>query len=66
MVLNSFIQLGEVFGVKPKPRKQKPFYCRKCGGEMRNVPGTNVMLCENKNSEGNDCGNRVFVNRILA
>lgn len=65
-VFNSFIELGAAFGVQPKHRKQKPFVCRKCGGVMRNIPGTNVMLCENKTSEGKDCGNRVFTKFIPA
>lgn len=43
----SFEELGAAFGVRKKARKENPVTCRKCGGAMRHIPGTNVYLCEN-------------------
>ena len=60
MVFTSFADLGKVFGVNPRKRKDKPFYCRKCGAEMKHIPDTNVYLCEGKTSDGVACGNRVL------
>lgn len=56
---NSFVDLGRVFGVSPKERKNKDFHCRKCGGVMRHIPGTNVFVCENE-KDGITCGHRVL------
>lgn len=68
-VFKSFIDYAASRGIYPKQRKEKPFVCRKCGGEMRHIPGTNVYLCENNIEHvmpetGEKftvpCGNRVF------
>lgn len=56
---NSFGDLGRVFGVSQKPKKDKDFHCRKCGGVMRHIPGTNIFLCENE-KDGVFCGHRVL------
>lgn len=65
MTYNNFIDFAAAeFGIKPKKRKEKPFYCRKCGSEMIHVPGTNVFLCEHKTSDGVLCGNRVFTKKL--
>ena len=58
--LHSFAELGKVFRIQPKARKAPQFRCRKCGTMMDNVPGTNVYLCNGKNSEGEPCTNRLF------
>lgn len=60
-VFKSFIDYAASRGIHPKQRKEKPFICRKCGGEMRHIPNTNVFLCECiPEGAENPCGNRVF------
>ena len=59
-VFNNFADLGKAFGVKTKGKKGRPFICRKCGEEMKHVPGTNVYLCEAFLPDGTPCGNRVL------
>lgn len=56
---NSFAELGAALGVEQKPvvpvattRK-----CFKCGGEMQNVPGTNIFRCVSKLKNGKPCLN---------
>lgn len=56
----SFKELGRVMGIrKEKEDKPKTKRCRKCGGVMNNVPGTNVFLCTGKTDDG-PCENRAF------
>lgn len=43
----NFEELGAAFGVKKKAHKETPMTCRKCGGAMKHIAGTNVYLCEN-------------------
>jgi hypothetical protein len=57
---NNFTDLGKAFGLKVKSKKGRPFICRKCGEEMKHVPGTNVYLCEGILPNGDACGNRVL------
>ena len=64
-VFNNFADLGKAFGVSPKKHKERDFHCRKCGGVMYHVPGTNVFLCENADKDGNVCGNRVLTARAF-
>lgn len=33
---------------KLKPQQEKFARCRKCGGQMRYLKGTNVLICENE------------------
>lgn len=61
MVLHSFAELGGVFGIKPKPRRERPYICRKCGAPMRRVADTNVYFCTGTNDEGNPCTNRLIL-----
>ena len=64
--IDSFVTLGEVFGIKPKaPKKRKPFVCRKCGEEMYHVPNTNVFICMHVDKDGGECGNQVFTSRAF-
>lgn len=63
-VFNNFADLGKAFGISRKQRKEKPFYCRKCGEAMRHVPGTNVFLCAGKLPDGTECGSRYFSKKI--
>ena len=65
MQVSTFNDLGKVFWVSPHRRKEKPFYCRKCGGEMLHIPGTNVLLCENIKGDGTQCDNRVLSSRAF-
>ena len=67
-VFDSFAALGKAFKVKPaEPATPKSMKCRKCGSVMRNVPGTNVFICDGQveKAEGKEkhmepCGNRAF------
>ena len=62
---NNFADMGAVFGVFPKkPRKEKPFVCRKCGWVMDHVPGTNVYICSGRHSDGTECENVVLTKSI--
>lgn len=60
--------LGSALGFKlaeqPTPRSMK---CRKCGTAMRNIPGTNVWVCDGMVEKEKDgvkkmeaCGNRTM------
>ena len=62
MVLHSFAELGEVFGIKQKPRKSKVYHCKRCGCEMTRVGQTNVYICPGKSEEdGKPCMNRLIL-----
>lgn len=64
MVFHSFIDYAASRGIRPRERKERPFTCRKCGGEMKHIPGTNVLLCEcEREVEGKKvlCGNQVLL-----
>ncbi len=62
MVLHSFAELGEVFGIKQKPRKPKVYHCKRCGCEMTRVGQTNVYICPGKSEEdGKPCMNRMIL-----
>lgn len=66
----TFEELGKAFGLAKRPRKQKPFICKKCGGEMYHIPMTNIFICENETGEDNNgkpkvCGHRVFTARAF-
>ena len=56
-------ELARIFGVeKHEPRPVKNKTCRKCGGEMVNVPGTNVFICQGKG--GKPCDNRTYAKHM--
>ena len=67
MTVNSFEELGRVYGLRPRKRREKDFYCKICGGKMKRV--SNVLLCENMvehtddngNKSSKECGNRVIL-----
>ena len=71
-VINSFSSLGEELGIGMK--KQNPDWlkkhmnkilkCPKCGGKMKYVNGTNLLICENSiEKDGNveECGTTKFI-----
>jgi len=60
-VFHSFKDFAASRGLRPKAFKERPFVCRKCGKEMRHIPNTNVVICENVNDKGEVCGNRVLL-----
>lgn len=65
-VLNSFADLGKVWGITPKQQKEpKPRKCFRCGGEMRHIEGTNVFVCtgtkKDKDGKEKQCMNRLIV-----
>lgn len=67
-VFSSFNDLGSALGFKaaeqPTPKAMK---CRKCGAIMRNIPGTNIWVCDAMVEKGEGdkkkmeiCGNRAM------
>ena len=65
-VLNSLADLGNACGVSThKKAEVKPRKCFVCGGEMRNIPDTNVFLCtgtkKDKDGKEKPCVNRLIV-----
>lgn len=60
--------LGSALGFKPVEQPTpKSMRCRKCGTAMRNVPGTNVWVCDGMVEKGEGdkkkleaCGNRAM------
>lgn len=61
MVLHSFAELGEAFGIASKPRRPRVYHCKKCGSEMTRIEGTNVFFCHGKTDEGEPCTNRMIL-----
>lgn len=64
-VFNSLSEFGAAFGIKPAEQPTpKAKNCRKCGTAMRNIPGTNVWVCdgmvENAEKKTVPCGNRAM------
>ena len=56
----SFKDMGISLGVKEKKaRELPPRKCFKCGGEMKQIEGTNVFVCTGKFKNGKACNNRV-------
>lgn len=46
-VFSSLNDLGSALGIKaPEQPTPKAKNCRKCGTAMRNIPGTNVWVCD--------------------
>ena len=61
LVFASFEEYGRHKGISPaEPKAKKPRTCRKCGAVLREIPGTNVMLCDGTGEDGKPCGNRVL------
>ncbi len=67
-IFNSFASLGTALGFKamerPAPERKN---CRRCGAPMRQIPGTNIWVCDGTIEEKVDkqvrqkpCGNRVI------
>lgn len=67
-VFSSLSDLGEALGFKSAERPTaKAMKCRKCGTVMRNIPGTNVWMCDGQviKVDGDTkkmvpCGNRAM------
>lgn len=67
ITLNSFEDLSKACGLPQKqPKEQKPRKCFRCGGDMRQIDGTNVFLCtgtkKDKDGKEKQCMNRLIVN----
>lgn len=64
MIFASFEELGRYKGIRPPVFRQKrDKTCRKCGAVLREIPGTNVLICDGVGEDGKPCGNRVL-NRV--
>ena len=51
-IVDNFDDLGAVLGIKKKPaRPEVTRKCRRCGGELHRVAGTNVFICDGVNPE---------------
>lgn len=62
MVFHSFQELGAAFGVpQKKPRKERTYYCRNCGGALRHVGNSNVYLCDGVTKENKPCNGRYIL-----
>ena len=51
---NNFADAAKALGFRPKKHKAKPEEirkCRRCGGNMHLVEGTNIFVCEGKDGE---------------
>lgn len=67
-VFTSLSDLGSALGFKPSEQPtSKAMKCRKCGTAMRNIPGTNVWVCDGMVEQEKDgvkkqvvCGNRAM------
>ncbi|MBQ7792664.1 MAG: hypothetical protein IJ367_04150 [Clostridia bacterium] len=67
-IFNSLTDLGVALGfTTPERPTPKAKNCRKCGTAMRNIPGTNVWVCDGmveQEKDGNKkmvpCGNRAM------
>ena len=67
-VFSSLSDLGIALGCKnPEQPTPKDKNCRKCGTAMRNIPGTNVWVCDGMVEQEKDgvkkmvaCGNRAL------
>ena len=55
MVLQSFAELGGVFGLKPKQKKERTYNCRICGKPLTRIGESNVYLCTGVNKENKPC-----------
>lgn len=66
----SFREFAASRGIRPpEPKTRKTQTCRRCGAALREIPGTNVMICpgEVKNPQtgkSEPCGNRILRSRI--
>lgn len=65
-VFGSLSALGAFFGIKPEePEAAHGKSCRKCGGQMRYIPGSNVWVCGNPLKDGKGiCNNRIITRNI--
>ena len=66
--LNSLSDLGKAWGLKEKkqqPKEIKVRKCFRCGGEMRYIEGTNVIVCtgtkKDKDGIEKPCMNRILL-----
>lgn len=65
-VFGSLADFGAAFGIKPEaPEAAHGKSCRKCGGQMRYIPGSNVWVCGNPLKDGKGiCNNRIITRNI--
>lgn len=46
----TFGEAARALGIKvkePAVKSEKPKKCRKCGGDLRHIAGTNIYVCDN-------------------
>lgn len=60
-VFHSFAELGKSMGIVKKPWPAQSWKCRRCGGDMTAIEGTNVVVCRNYNDKDEMCGNRIIL-----
>lgn len=54
-IVNSFADLAKACGLKNKDRKKnRVMKCPNCGGQMREVEGSNVWICDFSKLEEKD------------
>lgn len=69
MTYTSFQELAASRGIFPPAPTHKDQTCRRCGAVLREIPGTNVMVCdgeiENKETKKKEpCGNKILRSRV--
>lgn len=60
-IFKSFADMGKALGIRKKENAIKPRRCFKCGGEMQNIPDTNVFICNGTKKDGSPCRNRTIL-----
>ena len=72
MTYTSFQEFAAAKGIhQTKPIPAKPQTCRRCGAVLRQIPGTNVMVCDGKikneqTGKMESCGNQILRSRVNA
>lgn len=62
MQLYSFNELGKVlYNLAPRQKREKKYFCRKCGAQLKRVGNSNVYLCDHADDNGKVCTGRYIV-----
>lgn len=59
-IFSSLSDMGRAFGVRIKKPDAKVKKCRRCGGILKPIDGTNVLVCTGTLSDGKECNNKVL------
>lgn len=59
-IFSSLSDMGKALGVRTKKPDTKVKKCRRCGGILNPIEGTNVLICTGTLSDGKECNNKVL------